>query len=144
MAGDLLDNEEEITGINVTPLVDVMLVLLIIFMVTTTYIVHRSIQIKLPKAQTADKQITTKNLAFIIDKNSNIYLDGKLISYKNISNKINFYKQQQNISQPKLQALISADRTTPHGQVIKLIDTIRKNGIIDFAIDVELAPKVTP
>ena len=71
--------EEEITGINITPLVDVMLVLLIIFMVTTSYIVHRSIVVNLPKATTGENVITTKNLAFVLDKNSILYLDGKKI-----------------------------------------------------------------
>ena len=135
-------DEEEITGINVTPLVDVMLVLLVIFMVTTTYIVHRSIQIKLPKAETADNKVTTKNLAFVIDKNSQVYLDGRVIKYEDISQQIEMHRQKikQNSSQLKLQALISADKETSHGEVVKLIDAVRKNGIIDFAINVELAP----
>ena len=51
MAGGAGD-DDEITGINVTPLVDVMLVLLIIFMVTATYIVNQSINVNLPKADT--------------------------------------------------------------------------------------------
>ena len=128
--------EEEITGINITPLVDVMLALLIIFMVTTSYIVHRSIVVNLPKATTGENVITTKNLAFVLDKNSILYLDGKKIAYDNISSHIQSVKINLDNNQ-KLQALITADKETPHGEVISLIDIIRQNGISSFAINVE-------
>jgi biopolymer transport protein ExbD len=57
MAGGAADNnEEEISGINVTPLVDIMLVLLIIFMVTATFIANKAIELKLPEADSAQTQ----------------------------------------------------------------------------------------
>ena len=77
MAGIASDSDDEITGINVTPLVDVMLVLLIILMVTATYIVNRSINVNLPKADTGENNDKTKNLAFVLDAKNQLYLDGK-------------------------------------------------------------------
>ena len=137
MAGNAnWDDEEAITGINVTPLVDVMLVLLVIFMVTTTYIVHKSINLKLPKADTADEQSTVKNLAFALDKDSKLYLDGKPILYSDIVPLIAEIREK-NSKKIDIQALIAADEKTPHGEVVKLIDMVRKNGISDFAINVE-------
>ena len=135
MAGTLSD-DDEITGINVTPLVDVMLVLLIIFMVTASYIVQRSIEVKLPKAETATNTPQTKNLAFVIDAKSNLFLDGNVITWSEIPR---FIKQarEKDQSQKNLQALISADKSTPHGLVVRLIDAVRKNGISEFAINVE-------
>ena len=130
-------DDDEITGINVTPLVDVMLVLLIIFMVTTTYIVHKSISIKLPKADTGEELSSTKNLAFALDAKSKLYLDGKPISYSEITISIAKIREQNKTKKVELQALIAADQKTPHGEVVKLIDMIRKNGITDFAINVE-------
>ena len=132
-------DEDEITGINVTPLVDVMLVLLVVFMVTATYIVHKSIDVKLPTAETGTQKASTKNLAFAIDKDSNLFLDGEPITFNQISKLIDQQKKaaSQSNQSLKLQALIGADQATPHGQVIKLIDTVRKNGISDFAINVE-------
>ena len=53
-------DDEEITAINVTPLVDVMLVLLVIFMVTASYIVNRSVNIQLPKMQTSSNRCCTE------------------------------------------------------------------------------------
>lgn len=137
MAG-IQEDDDEITGINVTPFVDVVLVLLVIFMVTANYIVNQSIDIKLPKAETGDSKITTLNLAFALDKNSQLYLDGKAISFDEVAGKIEEAKAKGSLEQKNPQALITADQTTPHGAVVKLIDTVRKNGITDFAINVEV------
>ena len=136
MSGNLEENDDEITGINVTPLVDVMLVLLVIFMVTTTYIVNRSILVKLPKAETGGKHITSKNLAFVLDKDSNLFIDGKKMLYTEIENYIKNVKisNKENLD---LQALISADEKTKHGEVVRLIDYIRKAGVLSFALNVE-------
>lgn len=129
------DDDGSINQINVTPLVDVMLVLLIIFMVTTTYIAHRGIEVKLPKADTGEEMGSTRNLAFALDKNANLFLDGTRISFPEVGTLIDSIRAESDTG--KLQALISADQQTAHGQVVKLIDTIRKNGITDFAINVE-------
>ena len=135
MAGIASDNDDEITGINVTPLVDVMLVLLIIFMVTATYIVNRSINVNLPKADTGENNDKTKNLAFVLDAKNQLYLDGKPVSIEQVPELIK--KEQAKAGNVPLNAVISADKETPHGAVIKLIDTVRKHGITDFAINVE-------
>ena len=135
MSGGVSENDDEITGINVTPLVDVMLVLLIIFMVTATYITNRSINVNLPKADTADSDSKSKNLAFVLDAKSQLYLDGKAISFDEVAARIQ--EEQAKANGAALNAIISADKETPHGAVVKLIDTVRKHGITDFAINVE-------
>ena len=130
-----LDGDDEITGINVTPLVDVMLVLLVIFMVTATYIVNQSINVNLPKADTGEA-IVAKNLVFIIDRDSNLFLNGQPVKLSELSQKIAL-EQAKDLPGP-LQALIAADKDTPHGVVIGLIDTVRRNGVTNFAINVEV------
>lgn len=136
MAGGVFnDDDAEITGINVTPLVDVMLVLLIIFMVTSTYIVQQSIQVKLPKADTGENTPKVKNLAFVIDKSGAIYLDGKIIQLLDIAQRVSEEKSAD--PNVQLQALIAADKDTPHGFVVGVIDTVRRQGITDLAINVE-------
>ena len=135
------DDNDEITGINITPMVDVVLVLLIIFMVTTTYIVNRTINVNLPKAETGEKTDTTKNLAFVIDKTDKLFVDGKSIQYTEIAAHIQQYLAQAKEQNTKVQALITADAATPHGSVIKLIDLVRKSGINDFALNVEATVK---
>ena len=136
MAGGSLDQDDsEITGINVTPLVDVMLVLLIVFMVTSTYIVQQSIQVQLPKADTGENTPKAKNLAFVIDKSGAIFLDGKSIKLEDIAARVQAEKAADvNV---QLQALVAADKETPHGYVVGLIDAVRRQGITDLAINVE-------
>jgi biopolymer transport protein TolR len=136
MAGGSLDQDDiEITGINVTPLVDVMLVLLIVFMVTSTYIVQQSIQVQLPKADTGENTPKTKNFAFVIDKAGMIFLDGKPMKLDEIVAKIQAEKSAEPNAQ--FQALVAADKETPHGFVVGLIDAVRRQGITDLAINVE-------
>lgn len=140
MAGKISGQDDDIiSDINVTPLVDVMLVLLIIFMVTANYIVNQSINIQLPKADTGENIATTKNLAFVVDKESKLYLDGQPVMLEDITARI--VSERQANPDITLQALISADTETPHGTVVKLIDTVRKNGITDLAINVEMEAK---
>lgn len=138
MAGGASDSDDDITGINVTPLVDVMLVLLIIFMVTANYIAAQSIAINLPKAETSESPATTKNMGFTLDAQGQLYLDGQPIEFKDIPDRISAFKKDS--PQASINAVIAADQATPHGLVVKLIDTVRKHGITDFAINVEAAP----
>lgn len=133
MAGGSTEQDEEIVGINVTPLVDVMLVLLIIFMVTANYIANQSINMQLPKASTGADPGPT-GLAFSLDKESHLFLDGKPVSFEDLTGILAARKAE---GKP-LSALIAADKETPHGTVVKLIDAVRKNGITDFAINVEV------
>lgn len=129
-------DDQEITEINVTPLVDVVLVLLVVFMATASYMVNQSINVQLPKAATADDP-GAKNLAFVLDKQSNLYLDGKAVDFASVEALI----KEQKAATTGLQALITADQATPHGSVVKLIDLVRRNGITDFAINVEVEQK---
>ncbi len=134
MAASLQDDDKEITDINVTPFVDVVLVLLIIFMVTARFMVDKNqgISVSLPQAATSE-DTGPRSLALVLDKDSNLYLDGKAIDYEALQVRL----QAESAQPEKPQALIAADEGTPHGSVIKLIDTIRRNGITDFAINVE-------
>lgn len=138
MAGGISDQDDDITGINVTPLVDVMLVLLIIFMVTANYIANQSIAVNLPRAETTDSPSQSKNMAFTLDAKSELYLDGKIISFEEIGPKIKDFKKANEGA--SVNAIIAADKVTPHGAVVKLIDAVRKHGITDFAINVEAEP----
>jgi biopolymer transport protein TolR len=70
------DSGRMITDINVTPLVDIVLVLLIIFMVTATYIVNPTIKVDLPKAATGTDQTRT-TLALTLDRTGALYLNGE-------------------------------------------------------------------
>jgi len=142
MAGGAMDNnDEEISGINVTPLVDIMLVLLIIFMVTASFIANKAIELKLPESDSATTQKPDdKTLVFAIDKDGKLWLDNAPVGFDEVSPKIKAEREKK--PGVNLAASISADAKTPYEQVVKLIDIIRKNEIIDFAITTD--PVSTP
>jgi len=132
MAGKSTDNDEMITEINVTPLVDITLVLLIIFMVTATYIVTPSIKVELPKASNSEES-NPSTIAIVITKDDKIFLNGEAVTYEILVQKI---KNALEVN-PDVQAIISADRFVYHGRVVNIIDTVKGAGITKFAISIE-------
>lgn len=135
MAGNNQNGEEPITNINVTPLVDITLVLLIIFMVTATFIVSPQIKVELPKAVTAE---TSDPITFsiVLTKDGELYLNGAKTDEAQLEATI----QERIKNNADLQAVISADKIVYHGEVVKMIDLVRRNGVRKFAINVEAAP----
>ncbi len=132
MAGTFkYDDEEIISDINVTPFVDVTLVLLIIFMVTATYIVAQSIPIDLPEAGTGEDVVTT--LAIMMTENGDVYVDGVKTDNAGIKNIINKTKKENS----EVRVVIAADKKVEHGRVIGIIDLVRKLGISKFAINID-------
>jgi biopolymer transport protein TolR len=121
-----------ITDINVTPLVDIVLVLLIIFMVTTTYIVNPSIKVDLPKAATGSDQTRT-SLALTLTKDGTLYLNGE----RSDDGAVARYIAAELPKNADLQAIIAADKVVPHGSVIHVIDLVKRAGVRKFAITVE-------
>lgn len=127
-----IDDDQEITGINITPLVDVMLVLLVIFMVTASYIVNSSVKIDLPQISQSSSEEGSREdkLVLLIDKDSFVYCDGKKIEKEQIKE---FIKSKNTHS-----VIISADRSVSHGDVIDLMDKIKQAGVSSFSVDVQV------
>jgi biopolymer transport protein ExbD len=126
------DQGPMIVNINVTPLVDITLVLLIIFMVTASYIVSRAIHIDLPKATSGVEQART-SLGLALTKDGALFLNGAPSSDDAVLRFIGGELPRN----PELQAVISADRTVPHGDVVHLIDIVKRAGVRRFAINVD-------
>ena len=127
------DDDDIISDINVTPFVDVALVLLIIFMVTATYIVAQSIPIDLPEAGTGEDVVTT--LAIMMTENGDVYVDGVKTDDAGIKNVITRTKKENT----EVRVVIAADKKVEHGRVIGIIDLVRKLGIAKFAINIDSA-----
>ena len=119
-----------ITEINVTPLVDIMLVLLIIFMVTASYIVRDSLQVALPEAATGKPSKVTL-LAITLDAEGRLALNGRPADDRQIREFI-----QQRAKGEELEAVIAADKRVPHGSVVRVIDLVKGEGVKKFAINV--------
>jgi biopolymer transport protein TolR len=130
--GAKLDDDDGITDINITPFVDVMLVLLVIFLVASVYIVKDAVEVELPKAaKTSDVAETT--LSVVLDKNGALYLNGNPSNPSAIASAC----QSAAAANPNSQAIIAADNDVKHGEVVKLIDLVRTNGLARFAINVK-------
>jgi len=125
-----------ITEINVTPLVDVMLVLLVIFMVTATYIVRGSIGMKLPKVSSAD-QMSRSPLVVGVDGEGFFLVEGKLASEAEVVAYIRSFVERD----PEVEAVVSGDRGVAYGRVMELINLARRNGVKNFAAAVEKRPE---
>ena len=133
MAGGAnLDDDDGINDINVTPLVDVMLVLLIIFMVASTYIVKPSIEVDLPKAATGGDTLDT-TLSIVIGSQGELFLNGEKTTEDGIVRRC----QEISKTDKDAQAIIAADKRTSHGAVVRIIDLVRLNGVRRFAINIE-------
>ena len=120
-----------ISDINVTPLVDIMLVLLIILMVTTTFITRDAIEVKLPEAATG-KPREVSLIAVTIDETGQLGLNGRQASEDDLRGFIRSERRRRR----DLEGVIAADKSVAHGRVVRIIDLLRKEGVVRFAINV--------
>ncbi len=114
------NNKKSFSDINITPLVDVMLVLLVIFMVTTPMLV-KGIRVNLPKTKSGVTKIKSKNIIISIDKNGKYYLDKVPIELYALKDFLKSHKGRG--------VIIKADSMVDYGAVINLIDMVKSVGI---------------
>lgn len=125
------DDDGQISGINVTPLVDITLVLLIIFMVTARIIVSQSLPLDLPKAARGEDV----QLIFGVElrANGDTLVDGKKLPSEDGILPLAREAQAKN---PELRAVIRADSTVQHGRVIRALDLLKQGGVSKIAFGV--------
>ena len=124
-----------IADINVTPLVDITLVLLIIMMVAAPIIVNNpSIKVELPKAASGD-ETQKSTISLTIRKDSAIFYGEEHVSEETATIKIkDDYARNHDV-----QAIIAADKGVPYGDVMHLIDLVKTIGITKFALNIDAA-----
>jgi biopolymer transport protein ExbD len=139
MAGGAQDDTNEaITGINVTPLVDIVLVLLIIFMVTAKLIVSKSVPLDLPKAASGSDIQTVFSIVLAADGSTQI--DSKPAPGDDAILAQSRAAREKN---PELRAIIKADSSVPHGRVIHVLDLLKQAQVAKIAFGVSpVAPGV--
>ena len=128
-------DDDMITGINVTPLVDIMLVLLIIFMLTANLIAAQAIEVNLPEASTGEG-VEPTTIALTLTEHGDLFLNGQPID----AAKLDPYLSDVAAADPQTQAIIAADRAVSHGAVVGVIDRVRHAGITKFALNIDPAP----
>jgi len=118
--------KDELPEVNITPLIDIVFLLLIFFMISTTFKQEFEVGIELPQAASKAK-LTEKILEISIDKQGNYFLNGKkLVNAKSTSIKLALQKIAK--GNKKLPVIISADGETPHQSVIRAMDAARQAG----------------
>ena len=130
MAHASTHEEDAIHGINVTPLVDIMLVLLLIFMITTHLDQPGALGVNLPRASTAtDAPVSSLNI--VIAKDGGLRLDGQPTTLSGIEARA----QRGNA---ETQAVVSADQGVTYDKVVGVVDAVRRGGVHKLALAADL------
>jgi biopolymer transport protein ExbD len=125
MAMSSQKNEDSLMAeLNVTPLVDVMLVLLVIFIVTAPLIVPQSMKVNLPKTQAVAQQDNAKNSQLILEANGQVTFEGQLVSDKDLGQLL-----KDKSSTPQFQLQVSADKAVPYGRVAEIMAIAQSSGV---------------
>jgi biopolymer transport protein TolR len=120
--------QSSLAEINVTPLVDVILVLLIIFMVTAP-VLQSGIEVNVPKTKTV-KQITEERLVISIDKSQKVFLGNDPININEIGAKLH-----QKIRDPQGQSVyVRCDENVPFGVFATVMDSMKQSGITNISV----------
>lgn len=133
MAGGTGRNDDSpIADINITPLVDIVLVLLIIFMITAPMLYQSTIDVNLPKADSGQQSEKT-TLTFVVTKDGDLTWDKTKVTWEELPGKL----KQVGPGIAQKTAIITADKAVPHGTVVRLMDILRTSGLTKVGITVE-------
>lgn len=127
-----------IAEINVTPLVDIMLVLLIIFMLTAHLLAKQAIEVELPRA-TQSTGVPPTTLAITLKADGAIFLNDAPTTPEALRAAITAAVAKD----PKTQAIVAGDKRVSHGRVVWVLDTVKALGISQFAIQID-PTQITP
>ena len=116
--------EKELISINITPLIDIVFLLLVFFMLATSFIQKSTIEINLSSGKTVKIDNEKNTAVVILNKKGLIYLNNKLIKVTNIRNEINNIVKKN----PKYRILIKSHKKIPVQKVIRLIEEVRLAG----------------
>jgi biopolymer transport protein ExbD len=120
-----------IVGINVTPFVDITLVLLIIMMVSSTYIVSQTLKVELPKTATSD-QGTPRTAVVTIHHDGALLFNDQPTTVQSLSESLAAMRKKEDIS-----LVVTADKAAQHGRVVEVIDAAKSVNVTKFAINVD-------
>jgi biopolymer transport protein TolR len=120
--------QTSLADINITPLVDVVLVLLIIFMVTAP-VLQSGIEVSVPKTRTV-KEITEERMVISINKQQRVFLGNDPININEIGGKL-----RQKVRDPQRQQIfVRADEDVPFGAFATVMDAVKQSGIVNVSI----------
>jgi len=138
MAFHLRDEQDDVMGdINVTPLVDVMLVLLIIFMVATPML-HQGIQVALPRADARNLPLKVQDpIVLSINRDGEVFLRDARVPLADLADRV----KDRLAGRPDDTVFLKGDRGVPYGRVIEVLDRLHRSGIVHVGMVTERPPK---
>ena len=134
MAFNVLKKNNLISEINITPFTDVLLVLLIIFMVTTPIMMQAGIPVKLPKSQAMESFAENQGSTVVITSKDRIYFD----NVETDREKLGGILKNKLLNDPELLVIIKADAFAYHEWVVDVLDVAKQAGVKRIAIATEM------
>lgn len=116
--------------IDVTNMVDVVLLLVIFFVMTATYSSVSGIKLDLPLAKARDVDVDTRQVVVMVDKEGHFYVKGEPVAKESLGNRLLNAVE----GNPERVIVVQADRETPHGGIVTILDTARQLGLSRLAI----------
>lgn len=123
------DNSDVVSEINITPLVDVMLVLMVVFILTAP-LLNNAVRINLPKTSTTEPANPTKSVTVSVDGASKIYIDKREVDLAALEPEL----KSVVATNPELAVSLQADEGVPYRAVAKVIANIQRSGVTKLSV----------
>jgi biopolymer transport protein ExbD len=133
MAGGGNNNGEILTEINVVPLVDIILVVLIIFMVAAPLVMQPKIDISLPKSSSTDFDKSKKPMKITVGKEGELFVDGNAVNVDQLRAEV----AKRSAQNPDTNAILVADKAVTLEMVTEIIDAVKSNGLKKVAFSIQ-------
>jgi biopolymer transport protein ExbD len=125
----LLDKPAKKIGINLTPLIDVLFILIIFFTVSSTFLEQPGIELKLPEAESSQSHTAQKVIVYV-DNEENLFLNDDPVELENVAQAVEALIS----AQTDKSVVLHADADVSHGIIINIMDLLRKQGIYKIVI----------
>jgi biopolymer transport protein ExbD len=132
MSANYIDDDGTVTGINVTPMVDIMLVLLIVFMVTANFVSEQGLKINVPKTQDTETSTTVSLSVAVNDKGELLFK-----SAKTTADNLKAALTREVGVNPNTRVTLAADSKLSYQQVVNVLDIIKQAGVAHVALTTE-------
>ena len=116
-------DDKEFSEINITPFTDVILVVLIIFMITSPFLITGALKVKLPQASSSETTVNNDIEVYLNDKNQ-VYLDNKIVDISELPTAL----QTDFIQKNNRDVIVKADKDAVYGSVVQLLDALKNAG----------------
>jgi len=122
--------QRAVAEINITPFTDVILVLLIIFMITTPLILQSSIKVNLPEAGSGKPFTNARQINITVSNNNVVYLDDKIITRKELISQVRTIHKEN----PELEVILFSDKMVKFKNIVSILDDLNEIGIKNLNI----------